>query len=268
MKNNDAIIFFNLRSDRARQFTKCFVQKDFNRLNPRAFHRSRVVENLKFCAFTDFGPDLDNVLTAFPSANITATLPMLLKNKKQIYIAETEKYAHMTYFINGGYADPVNGEERVRIPSLKIANYAERPEMRAREITKKILNLVKKNKHDFIAANLANLDMIGHTGNLEATIQAIGAVDVCLGKIIDLALKKKNVIMITADHGNAEKMLDLETGEIWTEHTTNPVPFILVSRALEKVRLRRGTLGDIAPTIYDVFGMKKLARKLNRTLII
>ncbi|MBI5077685.1 2,3-bisphosphoglycerate-independent phosphoglycerate mutase [Candidatus Falkowbacteria bacterium] len=266
IRDNDGVIFFNLRSDRARQLTKCFVQKNFNQLSPRAFRRSRVAENLKFCALTDFGPDLDDILTAFPSKDIKATLPMLLKDKKQIYIAETEKYAHMTYFINGGYADPVNGEERVRIPSLKIRNYAEKPEMRAYEIAKKVIGLIRKNKHDFIAVNFANPDMVGHTGNLEATVRAIEHVDVCLGKIVDCALRKKNVIIITADHGNAEKMIDLKTNEVWTEHTINPVPFIFVSGQHANVKLRTGALADIAPTIYKLFGLKT-PRILNRNLM-
>ncbi|MBU1132619.1 2,3-bisphosphoglycerate-independent phosphoglycerate mutase [Patescibacteria group bacterium] len=267
VKDNDAMIFFNLRSDRARQLTKCFVQKQFNKLNKNAFRRKKVLENFKFCAFTDFGPDLDSILTAFPGADIKNTLPMLLRDKKQVYIAETEKYAHMTYFINGGYADPVNGEDRIRIPSLKIKSYDEKPEMSVKKIVKKVLALIDSEKYNFLAINFANPDMVGHTGNLSAAIKAIECVDHCMCAIVRAALKKKGMAIVTADHGNAEKMIDLETNEIWTEHTTNPVPFILANPEMIGVRLRKGTICDIAPTIYKLFNFRKIPKAINKNLI-
>jgi len=267
IKDDDGIIFFNLRSDRARQLTKVFVQKDFNKLNLGAFKRGPMLKNLSFCTLTDFGPDLDNIKAAFPSADIKNTLPMILKGRKQIYIAETEKYAHMTYFINGGYADKVAGEDRVHIRSKKVISYADIPEMRAYELTTMVRLLLVQRKYDFIAVNFANPDMVGHTGNLKATIKAIEDVDKCLGMITQAVLKKDGILIVTADHGNAEKMIDLETNEVWAGHTTNQVPFIIVSN--KKIRKLRtdGVLGDIAPTIYDLLGVKDLPTELNNSLI-
>jgi len=267
VRDNDGLIFFNLRSDRARQISKCFVQKDFQKMDEGEFKRKKFVKNLAFCAFTDFGPDLDNILTAFPSAEIKNSLPIVLKNKTQLYIAETEKYAHMTYFINGGYANPVNGEERIRIPSKIVKSYAEIPEMSIYEITKKVIYFLKNEKFEFIAVNFANPDMVGHTGDLMATIKAIQHTDFCLGKIVDHVLKKNGTAIITADHGNAEKMIDETTGEVWTSHTTNKVPFILVDKNLKNVKLRQGSLANIAPTIYDIMQVKHLPKKLNSSLI-
>ncbi|MFH0988106.1 MAG: 2,3-bisphosphoglycerate-independent phosphoglycerate mutase [Parcubacteria group bacterium] len=269
IKDSDAVIFFNLRSDRARQITKCFVQEDdFNRLNRGSFRRKKVCRNLKFCAFTDFGPDLDDVATAFPSADIKDCLPIILKNKKQLYIAETEKFSHITYFINGGFADPVNGEERVRIPSLKIKSYAEKPEMSVYKITSRVTSDIKKNKFEFYAINFANPDMVGHTGDLKATIRAIEHVDICLGKVVSSVLKKHGTIIITADHGNAEQKINLKTNEISTEHTANPVPFILVDDEMTSAKLKQnGSLGNVAPTIYDLLKYGKLSGELSESLI-
>jgi 2,3-bisphosphoglycerate-independent phosphoglycerate mutase len=264
LSDNDAVIFFNLRSDRARQLTKCFVQKNFNKDNPGAFRRRKVLKNLVFVAFTDFGPDLDQVTTAFPSAVLKDTLPMVLSDLRQLYIAETEKYAHVTYFINGGYADPVNGEDRVRISSVKVVSYAEKPAMSVYKIKDKIKSVLKANKYDFIVANFANPDMVGHTGNLKATIEAVEHVDKCLGEVVEVVLKKKGTVVVIGDHGNAEKMIDLKTKEVWTEHTTNKVPFILIGDDFKKIKLREGVLSDVAPTIYNLL---KKNIKINKGLI-
>ena len=248
--DNDGVVFFNSRSDRARQLAKCFVQKQFNKMNPNSFDRKRKVKNLKFCALTDFGPDLDHILTAYPSADLKDTLPMILSHAKQLYISETEKYAHMTYFINGGYADAVNGEHRVKIASPKVKNYALKPEMSVYKITKNVKILIDQGKYDFIAINFANPDMVGHTGNLKAVIKAIEHCDKCIGELGNSVLKKDGTLIITADHGNAEKMIDEKKNEIWTSHTTNKVPFILVSNEYKGARLKKnGNLGNIAPTI-------------------
>lgn len=267
IRSNDGVIFFNLRSDRARQLTKAFVQKEFNKLNFSAFKRGPMINNLTFCTLTDFGPDLDSIKVVFPSADIKNTLPMILKERKQIYIAETEKYAHMTYFINGGYANKVAGEDRAHIRSKKVMSYADTPEMRAKELTTMVKLLLVQRKYDFIALNFSNPDMVGHTGNLKATIKAIEAVDKYLGKIAHSVLIKDGILIVTADHGNAEKMIDLETNEIWAGHTTNQVPFLIVSN--KKIRKLRadGVLGDIAPTIYDLLGVKDLPTELNNSLI-
>ncbi|PKL72742.1 2,3-bisphosphoglycerate-independent phosphoglycerate mutase [Candidatus Kuenenbacteria bacterium HGW-Kuenenbacteria-1] len=261
--DNDMIVFSNLRSDRARELTKAFLQKDFNKMNEGSFKRKKVLQNIRFVAMTDFGPDLPHVFTAFPSRDIKMCLPLVLEKFKQVYIAETEKYAHMTYFINGGYADPVNGEERIKIPSLDIPYYDKQPEMSAPEITKTVLN---KLNYDFIAVNFANPDIIGHTGNLKAAIQAIECVDKCVGKIIKKVQEKNGTVIITADHGNVEEMINLETGEIDTKHSKNPVPFILVDNQKRKLR-KDGILSDVAPTILELFEIEKPKEMKGKSLI-
>ncbi len=270
IKNNDAIIFFNLRSDRARQITKAFVQEKFKDKNKKAFKRKNVLKNLCFVAMTDFGPDLDNVLSAFPSVDLKETLPMQLKDKRQIYIAETEKYAHVTYFFNGGYANGVANEERIMIPSPDMKSYDKKPAMSSKELTDKLLFYIKKDLFDFITINYACPDMIGHTGNLNAAIEAINAVNDSLAKVIKEAEKKDIQIIITSDHGNVEEMINLKTGEIDTEHSTNPVPFIIFDKKLKgkKKNIRtKGILGDIAPTILQLLGMEKPKGMGGKTLI-
>ncbi len=266
IKDEDSIIFFNLRSDRARQLTKCFVQPGFNQKNPGSFKRKTVLKDTIFCAFTNFGPDLDSILTAFPSANVENTLPVILKHTKQAYLAETEKYAHMTYFINGGYADPVNGERRKRIQSKKIKSYASKPDMRAYGLTKEVRRFLQIKKFDFVAVNLANPDMVGHTGDLAATVRAIEHCDKNILEIAKLVERRKGTLIITADHGNAETMLDLKTGEVHPRHTTNPVPFILVDKELQNQKLSEGILGNIAPTIYKIMHIQYPEKELLKPL--
>ncbi len=255
IKDGDAILFFNLRSDRARQLAKPFVQQNFTEDNPSSFKRQKVLKNIVFVAMTDFGPDLDSILTAFPSDDIVGTLPMALAGYKQLYIAEKEKYAHVTYFINGGYPDQVAGEDRMSKPSPEVASYDQEPEMSVYQVTDEVLRDL--GKYDFITINFANPDMVGHTGNIKAAIKAVEACDKCLGKIKDKVLSRRGTLVVTADHGNADKMLDLETGEMYTEHTTNPVPFIIVEPKKISRRLKRGKLGDIAPTILKLMKVKK-----------
>jgi 2,3-bisphosphoglycerate-independent phosphoglycerate mutase len=269
IKDNDAIIFSNLRSDRARELTKAFIQKDFNKMNPGSFKRKKVLQNIRFVAMTDFGPDLPHIFTAFPSRDIKMSLPAVLKNLKQVYIAETEKYAHMTYFINGGYADPIDGEERIKISSLDIPYYDKEPKMSAPEITKTVLNKLQENNYDFIAINFANPDIIGHTGNLKAAIQAVECVDQCVGVIVKKVQEKNGIAIITADHGNVEEMINLKTGEIDTKHSKNPVPFILVDNQKRKIKLKdEGNLADVAPTILELFQIKKPKEMNGRSLLI
>jgi 2,3-bisphosphoglycerate-independent phosphoglycerate mutase len=259
ISDNDSIIFFNLRSDRARQITKAFVQKDFTAKNPGAFTRRKIPANLRFVAMTDFGPDLDTILTAFPSPDIQETLPMQLTDLKQLYIAETEKYAHVTFFFNGGYSEPVAGEERTLIPSPDVRSYDETPAMSSAQLAYEVISNLKKKKYDFTVLNFAAPDMVGHTGNLEAAIKCVEAVDQYLGKIVEAYLEFDGTILITADHGNIESMINLETGEINTEHTTNRVPFIVVNKKLKnQLKLaKNGSLGDIAPTIIKLLNLKK-----------
>ncbi len=268
IKNDDAVIFFNLRSDRARQLTKAFVQKRFNAENPGSFKRSKSLRNVLFCAFTYFGPDLSSeLITAFPGAELLGTLPFVMNNYKQLYIAESEKFAHVTYFINGGYPHEVFDETRVLIPSDKVRNFALKPEMSVYTITDYILKAIKAKKFDFIVVNFANPDIVGHTGNLKATIKAIEHVDICLGKLMKAVTSLKGVMFVTADHGNAEKMIDEKTGEVFTEHTTNPVPFVIMHSKTKKVHLHDGSLGDIAPTIYDFMEIKQPATVVGQSLI-
>ncbi|HCC23765.1 TPA: 2,3-bisphosphoglycerate-independent phosphoglycerate mutase [Candidatus Falkowbacteria bacterium] len=266
VKKNDAIIFFNLRSDRARQIAKVFAQNDFTKKNNKSFTRSKVVKNVLFCALTDFGPDLSsNLVTAFPGDDLIGTMPFIMNRYKQLYIAETEKFAHVTYFINGGHADPVFAEQRVKIDSPKIRSYAQKPEMSVYKITDYIVKSIQKGTANFIVANFANPDMVGHTGDFEATKAAISHVDNCLGMVVAAVHEQEGTLFVTADHGNAEKMMDAN-GEINVQHTTNPVPFIVANHD-KSIRLRKGILGDIAPTIYDYFDIIKPDYVTGKSLI-
>jgi len=256
--DNDSVIFFNLRSDRARQLAKTFVQKDFCEKNSSCFFPAKRLKNIVFIAMTDFGPDLGNIISAFPSADIKDTLPMVLKNLSQAYIAETEKYAHVTYFFNGGYSGKVNGEDQIMIPSPDVKSYDATPLMSSAALTDIVLSNLKEKKYEFTVLNFAAPDMIGHTGNLKAGIECVAGVDQRLGKIIDAYRKAGGTILVTADHGNIEEMINLKTGEINTEHSSNPVPFVLVNDSLKKTALKSGrALSDIAPTALSLLGIKK-----------
>ncbi|MFH1173327.1 MAG: 2,3-bisphosphoglycerate-independent phosphoglycerate mutase [bacterium] len=248
--DHDAIIFFNLRSDRARQITKPFVQKKF-----KEFRRKKVLNDLIFVTMTDFGPDLDSILTAFPSTDLKGTLTITVDGRKQLYIAESEKYAHVTYFFNGGYANPVAGEERIRILSPDVRAYDQKPEMSAGQITETVLKKINKNDYELMVINFANPDMVGHTGNLKAGIKAVEIVDKCVGEIVKAAGKKNMAVVITSDHGNAEEMINPVTGEVDTKHSTNPVPFILVSDKLKNKKLSPGSLANVAPTILKIMDL-------------
>lgn len=265
--DNDAVIFFNLRSDRARQLSKPFVQPQFEEKNPGFIKRKKVLKNLLFVSMTDFGPDLDSILSAYPSEDVKMSLPMVLKDKKQTYIAESEKYAHVTFFFNGGYADPVGKEVRVNIPSPHVEKYDETPAMSTGLITKKVISSLPK--YDFICVNFACPDMVGHTGNIEAGKKTSQEVDKYVKKVYEAALKHGATLIITADHGNFEYMFNPETGEKITEHTMNPVPFILIGKKFKKgVRLKKdGVLGDVAPTILKIFGINKPKEMTRKGLI-
>lgn len=256
--DNDAVIFFNLRSDRARQITKCFVQTaDFNQRNLGAFQRKKVLHNLKFVSMTDFGPDLDSIVSAFPSPDLTDTLPSAMHSLRQLYIAESEKYAHVTYFLNGGSDHPVNGELWQKIPSPADPDYTKSPQMSAPAIVDHILTQMQRNAFDVYVMNFANADMLGHTGNYEKTIPAIEALDAQIGRLwaaMQIA-DPNSILFITADHGNAEEMLNPRTKEIDTEHSTYLVPFIITKPGLT---LRSGGgLSNVAPTVLSVLGLPK-----------
>jgi 2,3-bisphosphoglycerate-independent phosphoglycerate mutase len=257
--DNDAVIFFNLRSDRARQLAKPFVQTKFEKLNPGSFKRWRMLKNLCFVALTDFGPDLGNILTAFPSCDIKESLPMALHGLRQLYIAESEKFAHITYFFNGGYDHTVAGEKRIMVSSPNVSSYDRTPAMSALNITKNVMQALRQKKFDFIALNFANLDMVGHTGNLKACVKAMETIDTCLANIGKVLQANGGTLLVTADHGNVEETLNPKTGEIDTEHSTNPVPCLLYSSYFKgrNFAYTKGVLGDVAPTILDILGVSK-----------
>jgi len=267
INKDDTVVFFNLRSDRARQLTKVFAQEDFHKKNPGSFQPSLKVEDLLFVALTDFGPDLERVLTAYPGIDISDTLPIALKNLRQCYIAETEKYAHVTYFFNGGYDHPVAGEDWINIPSKDVFSYAEMPEMSTNEMTNRILKDLKADKYNFWTVNFAAPDMVGHTGNLKAGIKAVELVDKAVGHIIEATLAKNGTVVVTADHGNVEEMINLATKEIDTEHSVNPVPFVVISNNNYKLK-DGGKLANIAPTILDIMGIDKPKLMSDKSLIV
>ncbi len=272
IKNNDAVIFFNARSDRARQLTKAFVQDEFNQMNPGSFSRHTRPQNLIFVALTDFGPDLPNILTAYPSPDIKNSLPMALADVRQLYIAETDKYGHMTYFFNGGYDHPVGGEDRVLVHSPDVDSYDQAPHMSAGEITDLIERHIPHQFYDFFGVNFANPDMVGHTGNLTATIQAIQFLDKCIQRLTDLIVKKyKGYMVITADHGNAEEMIEASSGKVDTQHSGYPVPLSIVGPQdkVQHLKLKQnGVLANVAPTILDLMGRSKPQAMTADSLII
>ncbi len=269
ISDNDAVFFFNLRSDRARQLTKVFVQPDFEKVNPNSFHRQRVPKNIRFVAMTDFGPDLPSVLTAFPSRDIINSLPQVLCPLKQLYISETEKFAHVTYFFNGGYAKHFCDERWIKIESKTVDSYADCPQMSSKQMTDVIIKEIEKKTYSFICVNYPNPDMVGHTGDLEAGVMSIKTVDTEVERLLKEAKKNNITVLITADHGNAEEMINLKTGEIDTEHSTNPVPLIFVGKEFykKKKKLRKGRLADVAPTILKLLGVKKPKEMTGKSLL-
>ncbi len=266
IKDNDAMFFFNLRSDRARQLTKALVQQKFEKLNPGAFHRRGLPKHTRFVAMTDFGPDLPGVLTAFPSRDIQNSLVQVLCPLRQLYIAESEKFAHITYFFNGGYAQPFCDEAWVKVASDTVMSYDTKPKMQTRKIADQVIRALSSKQYDFIAVNLANADMVGHTGNPKAGVEAVRELDDELARIIAALLKTGGQGVLTADHGNIEELTNLKTGEIDTEHSTNPVPCIvfgspaqlrewkLVNRSL---RARGAKLCQVAPTVIKMMRLPK-----------
>lgn len=255
IEDNDAVFFFNARSDRARQITKAFVQDDFNAKNPGSFTRTRRPKNIRFVAMTEFGPDLPGIFTAFPSPDISNCLAKAIgEARTQLYISETEKYAHVTYFINGGFPEPINGEDRELVRSSGHFSYAEHPEMMTKEVVKKVIGYIKKKKYTFICINFPNADMVGHTGDFEAAQRAVQIMDAEIHRLVQVVLQKKGAVLLTADHGNAEEMIHEKTGEMMTEHTTNPVPCVLIGEAFQDMKKLRshGTLADIAPTLLKM----------------
>ena len=229
--------------------TRAFIDENFDKFNRRKI-------NVHFVTMTEYNDDF-NVPIAFKPVYLTNTLGEIISKYgfKQLRIAETEKYAHVTYFFSGGREDPFEGEDRILIPSPKVATYDLKPEMSAFEVTDKVIEEMEKNKYALIVLNFANPDMVGHTGVIPAAVKAIEAIDTCIGRIYNSAKKNNYVMIITADHGNAEKMIDPETNEPHTAHTTNQVPFILVMDEYKGELKKDGKLGDIAPTILTIMNL-------------
>ena len=262
IESNDSVIFFNFRPDRAREITRTLVDEDF-----KEFETNKL-DNLYFVCFTQYDETMPNVEIAFKPTVLVNTFGEYISKLglKQLRIAETEKYAHVTFFFNGGNEKQYEGEDRILVPSPKVETYDLKPEMSAYEVTKNVIEAINSKKYNSIILNYANPDMVGHTGNLDATIKAIETIDKCVGKVVSAINDVNGVLLITADHGNAEQMIDYKTGEPHTAHTTNPVPLILVGD--KEAKLKEGRLADLAPTMLDIMDIEKPKEMLGKSLII
>lgn len=249
VKENDSVIFFNFRPDRAREITRTFVDPDFT-----GFERKKGFFPLNYVCMTQYDAEMPNVAVAFGPEALTNTLGEYLsaQGKTQLRIAETQKYAHVTFFFNGGEEKQYEGEDRILVDSPKISTFDLMPEMSAPEVSEKLNEAVRSGKYDAVIVNFANCDMVGHTGIIPAAVKAVETVDDCVGSLVEAVKEMDGVLFVTADHGNADKMLD-ENGEPFTAHTTNPVPFIIVNYPCD-VR-EGGKLCDIAPTMLKVMGL-------------
>ena len=256
---NDSVVFFNFRPDRAREITRSLVDKEFTGFERKYFP-------LYYVCFTNYDDTIKNVHIVFKKDEIKNTFGEIISKKglTQLRIAETEKYAHVTFFFNGGEEKQYKGEDRILIPSPKVETYDLKPEMSANEVTDKVVEAIESQKYDCIILNYANPDMVGHTGSLEAAIKAIETIDACVGRVVEAIEKVNGVALITADHGNSEQMIDYTTGEPHTAHTTNPVPLILVGK---KAKLKPGRLADLAPTMLDIMGIEKPIEMTGTSLI-
>ena len=264
IKDNDSVIFFNFRPDRAREITRTFCDDSFD-----GFNRGERIHTTYVC-FTEYDVTIPNKQVAFVKEEITNTFGEFLaaNGLKQARIAETEKYAHVTFFFNGGVEEPNEGEDRILVKSPKVATYDMKPEMSAYEVCDKLVDAIKSDKYDVIIINFANPDMVGHTGVEPAAIAAIEAVDACVGRAVDAIREVDGQMFICADHGNAEQLIDKETGEPFTAHTTNPVPFILVN-ADPAYKLREGgCLADIAPTLIELMGLEQPKEMTGKSLLV
>ena len=265
VKPGDSVIFFNFRPDRARQLTRAFTEPDFD-----GFQRD--YRPLQFVTMTQYDATFGHVRVAFKPQTLNNTLGEYLSKlgKTQLRIAETQKYAHVTFFFNGGVEEPNPGEDRVLIPSSKVATFDLKPEMSAYEVADEAVARIRSGKYDVMILNFANCDMVGHTGVLEAAVQAVRAVDECVGRVVDAILEQGGKAIITADHGNAEQMIDYETGMPYTAHTVfNPVPFILADEDNRGVALREdGRLADLAPTLLDMMGIPQPEEMTGKSMIV
>ena len=264
IKDKDSIVFFNFRPDRAREITRAFCDDDF-----KGFDRKRL--DVKFVCFSDYDPTIPNKEVAFHKIAITNTFGEWLaaNNMTQARIAETEKYAHVTFFFNGGVEEPNKDEDRILVNSPKeVATYDLKPEMSAYEVCDNLCKAITSGKYDMIIINFANPDMVGHTGVEAAAIKAVETVDECVGKAVEALLSVNGTMFICADHGNAEQLVDYETGAPFTAHTTNQVPFILVNYDPSYTLKECGCLADIVPTLIETMGMKQPAEMTGKSLLI
>lgn len=262
VKANDSLVFFNFRPDRAREITRTFVDPDF-----KGFERRNGFFPVKYVCFTQYDATMPNVSIAFKPQSLKNTLGEYISSKgmTQLRIAETEKYAHVTFFFNGGVEKVYDGEDRILVNSPKVATYDLQPEMSAYEVTDKCVAAIESGKYDMIILNFANCDMVGHTGVFEAAVKAVEAVDECVGRVTDAIAKMGGVSLITADHGNADKMYE-EDGSPFTAHTTNPVPFCVVGYPC---KLREGgRLADIAPTMLQIMGIEQPTEMDGKSMIV
>ncbi|NWJ45216.1 MAG: 2,3-bisphosphoglycerate-independent phosphoglycerate mutase [Chloroflexi bacterium] len=280
VQDNDAVVFFNFRSDRARELTKAFVHDDehfgmhlhTDDAKPLGFARERYLQNLYFATMTEYQEGLP-VQVAYDPLDVQLPVAAVVSKAglKQLHTAETEKYAHVTFFFNGGREEPFPNEERILIASPKVATYDLKPEMSAYEVTDSLLEKLEQDLYDFIIINFANFDMVGHTGRFEAAVKAAEAVDICVSKVVASVLGKGGVLLLTADHGNAEKMIDPVTKAPFTEHTTTPVQCILVSpegSPYRSVKLREsGIMADVAPTLLQLLNLAKPSEMTQESLI-
>ena len=261
VQDNDSMIFFNFRPDRAREITRCFVDEDFTDVKRKTGFLS-----VDFICTTEYDATMPNVTVAYPHQKLVNTFGEYISNLglTQLRIAETEKYAHVTFFFNGGVEQVFPGEDRCLIPSPKVATYDLQPEMSAYAVTEEAVKRIESGSYDVVILNFANCDMVGHTGVYEAACKAVSTVDECVNRVVEATSKMGGVSLITADHGNAERMID-EDGEPFTAHTTNLVPLYIVGASAQ---LRDGRLADIAPTMLDLMGLEKPAEMDGQTLIL
>ena len=259
---HDSVIFFNFRPDRAREITRAIVDPKFDGFETKKMETY-------FVCFTNYDETMPNVKIAFKKEPLVNTFGEVISKNglKQLRIAETEKYAHVTFFFNGGEEKQYPGEDRILVPSPKVATYDLQPEMSAREVTEKVVEAINSDKYNAIILNYANPDMVGHTGSLPAAIKAVETIDECVGKVVEAMLAHDGTMLITADHGNCEQMIDYKTGDPHTAHTTNPVPLILVTKN-EDLKIKEGKLADLAPTMLDILGIEKPEEMTGESILV
>ena len=264
VQDNDSIIFYNFRPDRAREITRAFCADEFD-----GFPREKRI-NVKYVCFTEYDVTIPNKSVAFKKVEVTNTFGEYLAahHMTQARIAETEKYAHVTFFFNGGVEAPNEGEDRILVKSPKVATYDLKPEMSAYEVCDKLVDAITGGKYDVIIVNFANPDMVGHTGIIEAAVKAVEAVDECVGRAVEAIKKVDGQMFICADHGNCEQLIDEKTGEPFTAHTTNPVPFLLVNYDPAYTLRDGGCLADIVPTMIEMMGMEQPKEMTGKSLLV